>query len=234
MYFPFFFDPTMILLLPALIIAFWAQAKVSSTFEKYVRQPSTIRLPAAQVAKQLLENSGVYGVNVEMIPGQLTDHYDPRSKTLRLSQAVFSSNSIAAIGVAAHEAGHAIQHATRYVPLGIRNSLVPVAQFGSSLSFPLLLIGILFAIPFLAQLGVYLFTGVVLFQLVTLPVEYNASNRAIALLERGAYLTRQEIGGAREVLNAAALTYVAAALTAALNLFRLLLITGMLGGRDEQ
>ncbi|MBC7344569.1 MAG: zinc metallopeptidase, partial [Clostridia bacterium] len=123
MYFPFFFDPTMILLLPALIIAFWAQAKVSSTFEKYVRQPSTIRLPAAQVAKQLLENSGVYGVNVEMIPGQLTDHYDPRSKTLRLSQAVFSSNSIAAIGVAAHEAGHAIQHATRYVPLGIRNSL---------------------------------------------------------------------------------------------------------------
>ncbi|KKM12937.1 hypothetical protein SY88_01165 [Clostridiales bacterium PH28_bin88] len=231
--FPLFWDPTMIILIPAIILSLWAQSKVQSTFQRYLRVPSASRLTGAAVARQLLDRSGVDDVKVEMTPGHLSDHYDPRSKTLRLSPQVYQSSSLAALGVAAHETGHAIQHESGYFPLEFRNSFVPVAQIGSNLAFPLLIIGLIFAMPVLAKVGVYLFTAVVLFQLITLPVEYNASNRAIALLEGYGYITREEVGPTRRVLSAAALTYVAAALTAVLTLVRLLILSGMLGNRDE-
>lgn len=229
----FFWDPTFILLIPGIIIAAWAQHKVTSTFDKYYRVGSLSGVTAAQAARQILNRQGLDDVTVEMVPGKLSDHYDPRAKALRLSQQVYHSNSLAAIGVAAHEAGHAIQHDDGYVPLSIRATLVPVAQFGSNAAWILLLLGLFLGFPELARIGVYAFAGVVLFQLVTLPVEYNASSRAIALLEGGGYLTREEIPQTKKVLDAAALTYVAAALMGILQLVRLLIISGMLGRRDE-
>ncbi|MBC7346979.1 MAG: zinc metallopeptidase [Clostridia bacterium] len=232
--FPFWgWDPTLILLLPAILLSLYAQAKVQSTFQHYLRVPSSSGLTGAAVARQLLERSGIREVRVEMIGRSLGDHYDPRSRVLRLSPEVYQSSSLAALGVAAHEAGHAIQHFRGYLPLALRTAFVPVAQLGSNLAFPLLLFGLLLGLPPLVRFGVYAFVAVVLFQLITLPVEYNASGRALALLEGGGYIRRQEIGAARKVLDAAALTYVAAALMAVLNLVRLLLISGMLGGRDE-
>lgn len=233
MYWPFFFDPTIIILIPAILISIYAQAKVNSTFQHYLRVPSSSGLTGAQVAKQLMERAGLYDVKIEMIHQTLGDHYDPRKKVLRLSPEVYNGSSISSLGVAAHETGHAIQHDVAYLPLQLRSFFVPVAQFGSNLAFPLLIIGLLMSWPTLAYVGVYLFAAVVLFYLVTLPVEYNASNRAVALLESGGYISRSETAAARKVLGAAALTYVAAALTAVLNLVRMLLITGMLGGRDE-
>jgi len=229
----FFWDPTFILLIPGIILAAWAQSKVSSTFDKYYRVRSSTGITAAQAARNILNQKGLDDVAVEVIPGKLSDHYDPRAKVLRLSQPVYHSNSLAAIGVAAHEAGHAFQHDEGYVPLSIRASLVPAAQFGSSASWILLLAGLFLGLPGLARLGVYAFSAVVLFQLVTLPVEFNASSRALALLESGGYLTREEIPQTKKVLNAAALTYVAAALMGVLQLVRLLIISGMLGRRDE-
>ncbi|MGI6065588.1 MAG: zinc metallopeptidase [Bacillota bacterium] len=229
----FFWDPTFILLIPGIILAAWAQHKVSATFDKYYRVRSLSGITAAQAARRILNQKGLDDVTVELIPGRLSDHYDPRAKALRLSEQVYHSNSLAAIGVAAHEAGHAFQHDEGYVPLSIRASLVPVAQFGSSASWILLILGLILGLPGLARIGVYAFSGVVLFQLVTLPVEYNASSRALALLETGGYLTREEIPQTKKVLDAAALTYVAAALMGILQLVRLLIISGMLGNRDE-
>ena len=168
-----------------------------------------------------------------MTGGHLSDHYDPRSRKVRLSSQVYSGTSLASLGVAAHEVGHAIQHDTGYAPLHIRNSIIPVTQIGSTLSFPLLLIGLLMGSPSLAQLGVLLFAAVVFFQVITLPVEYNASSRALAILDGEGFLGREELAGTKKVLDAAALTYVAAALMAFLNLFRLLLISGMLGNRED-
>lgn len=229
---PLFFDSTMIILLPAIILTFYAQAKIQGAYSKYSRVASSVGLTGAAVARQLLSRAGIHDVEVEMIPGELTDHYDPRHKKLRLSPQVYNSTSIAAIGIAAHEAGHAIQHDTGYFPLAIRNSLAPVAQLGSNMAVPLLLIGLLIGAMGLVKFGIYAFVTVVLFQLITLPVEFNASSRAIALLEEGGYLTQAEVGPAKDVLSAAALTYVAAALTAILTLVRFLVLAG-LARRDE-
>ncbi|HBT20054.1 MAG TPA: peptidase [Peptococcaceae bacterium] len=230
--YPFFFDPTMIILIPAIILSLYAQIKVQSAFERYSRVPSSCGLTGAEVAERLLRSSGINDVRIERIPNVLGDHYDPRHKVLRLSPGVYNSTSLAALGVAAHEAGHAIQHDVGYFPLELRSSLVPVAQFGSMAAFPILLIGILLGSPFLAKLGVYAFTGVVLFQLVTLPVEYNASSRAIALLQANGFISGQEAEHTKKVLDAAALTYLAAAVAAVLSLLRLLMISRMFGG-DE-
>lgn len=231
MFFPFY-DPTMIILIPAIILSFYAQAKVQSAYAKYSQIRSSVGLTGAAVARQLLQQARINDVEVEMVQGKLTDHYDPRHKKLRLSPQVYQSSSIAALGIAAHETGHAIQHDVGYFPLAFRNNLAPVAQFGSNLAFPLLFIGLFLGSLNLAKLGVYAFVAVVLFQLITLPVEFNASNRAIALLEGGGYLTREEVKPAKTVLSAAALTYVAAALSAVLTLVRLLLLSGMLR-RDD-
>jgi len=223
----FFWDPTMIILIPALILAGWAQIRVQSTFAKYSKVASSRRITGAEMAATLLRHGGLHSVRVERIPGNLTDHYDPRSKILRLSDTVYDNNSVAALGVAAHEVGHAFQHETGYLPLGIRNAIVPVASFASSASFPLILIGLLFGLPDLALIGVFIFTAVVAFQLITLPVEFNASSRAVALLHSGGHITSQEVPLVKKVLGAAALTYVAAALVSFLNLARFLLILGV-------
>jgi Zn-dependent membrane protease YugP len=234
MYFPgLFFDPTMILLIPGIILAMYAQGKVQSTFHRYSQVLSQRGITGAQAARRILDSYGLFDVEIEMTGGQLSDHYDPKARKVRLSNEVFRGTSLASLGVAAHEVGHAIQHDTGYVPLHIRNSIIPVTQIGSTLSFPLLFIGLLMGSPSLAQLGVLLFTAVVFFQLITLPVEFNASSRALAILDGEGFLNREELTGTKKVLKAAALTYVAAALMAFLNLFRLLLISGMLGNRDD-
>lgn len=227
-----FFDPTMILLIPGIILAMYAQGKVQSTYQRYARVAARGGYTGAQVARMILDDNGLENVAIELTPGELTDHYDPRVRKLRLSNNIYHGHSLASLGIAAHEVGHAIQHATGYAPLHIRNNIAPVAQFGSSLSFPLLILGIIMSAPSLVQLGVLLFSGVVLFQLITLPVEFNASSRAMNILATEGFITREEVGGTKQVLSAAALTYVAAALMAALNLVRLLLISGMLGRRE--
>ncbi|MGB9660628.1 MAG: zinc metallopeptidase [Moorellaceae bacterium] len=226
-------DPTFVLLLPAILLSLYAQFKVQSTFEYYSHIASHRGLTGAEVARSLLDRAGLHYVRLEMVRGFLTDHYDPRGRVLRLSPPVYQSNSLAALGVAAHETGHALQHRTGYLPLRLRSALVPVVSLGSNLAIPLLLLGLVFGLPSLARLGVYAFMLAVVFTLITLPVEFNASRRALALLESGGYLTGQELVGARQVLNAAALTYVAAALTAVLNLIRLMLLAGFFGRRDE-
>jgi Zn-dependent membrane protease YugP len=231
MFFPFF-DPSMLIVLPGLLLAMYAQFMVHTTFSSYTRVYSQRGMTGAQAAREILDSQGLNYVPVEMIDGQLTDHYDPRDKVLRLSPEVYRGSSIASLGVAAHEAGHALQHAHGYYPLNLRNSLVPVANFGSTLAFPLFLIG-LFISPALVKLGLWLFAAVLVFQVVTLPVEFNASNRAIALLEGQNFIGGSEVAGTKKVLNAAALTYVAAVLVSLLQLVRLLLISGLLGNRDD-
>lgn len=221
-----FFDPTMVLILPAFALALWAQFRVKSTFAKYSEIPSRRGMTGAQVANSILERNRL-DVAVEPIEGSLTDHYDPRDKTLRLSEDVYGSRSIAALGVAAHETGHAIQHAHHYLPLQLRSNLVPVANFGSTLAMPLFLIGLFFpAASFLMDIGILLFTFAVVFALVTLPVEFDASSRAIQVLSQQGYLAPDEIDSARKVLNAAAWTYVASAAMAILQLVRLLILRG--------
>jgi len=232
MFFPFFFDWTIIILIPAILLAGYAQIKVKSTFNKYAKVSADSGLTGAQVAKKLLDEAGIYDVSIELTQGSLSDHYDPKKKVLRLSPEVYQRASLAALGVAAHETGHAIQHNVGYFPLELRSSFVPVASIGSSLAFPLLIIGVLLSSPSLAYIGIYAFSAAVLFQIITLPVEFNASNRAVAILEGGGYVSRQEVSGARKVLNAAALTYLAAALMAVLNLVRMLAIVGFFGGDD--
>lgn len=229
----FFWDPTMILLIPAVIITAYAQMKVQSTYHKYSQVASKRGMTGADVARYILNQNGLHDIPVERVAGELSDHYDPRSRVVRLSAGVYSSTSLAALGVAAHEVGHAVQHDTGYLPLYIRNTIVPVTQFGSCLAMPLFFIGLFMGSPMLAEVGVILFSAIVFFQIVTLPVEFNASSRALATLSGEGFLDETELKGTRKVLSAAALTYVAAALMAVLELVRLLIISGALGGNDD-
>ena len=221
-------DPWFILLIDAMIFSMVAQSKVSSTFNKYSRIRNRAGFTGAQVATQMLQNAGIYDVSVQRVAGNLTDHYDPRTKTLRLSQGVYDSMSVAALGVAAHETGHAIQHDVGYAPLALRSFFVPLANFGSRLAFPLIVIGFIVAGggSTLVTLGILFFSLSVAFTVITLPVEFIASHRAIDLLVADVFLTSDEIGGAKKVLSAAAMTYVAAAFTAVVQLLRLIAIFG--------
>ncbi len=216
--------PGTIYVLIAFVFAVYAQGKVKSTYSRYARISNSRGLTGAETARALLQQHGVYDVEVELTSGRLTDHYDPRVKKLRLSQEIYHGNSLAALGIAAHETGHALQHNQNYAPLSFRNAIVPVAQLGSSLALPLLFLGLAMSLPGLADLGILFFLGAVIFQIVTLPVEFNASSRALAMLGDGNYLSQQELGPARAVLQAAALTYVAAAAAAIAQLLRLLSI----------
>ncbi len=223
-----FFDPTMLVIIPAMIFALYAQSKVSTTFSKYSNVHSRRGYTGADVARQLLLASGITDVSVERISGHLTDHYDPTHKVLRLSDSVYNATSIAALGVAAHETGHAIQHKEGYFPLTFRTAIFPIVNIGSKLSMPLIVIGLLFGFwsgsNLLLLIGIIMFALVVFFQIVTLPVEFNASSRALRLLSDYNYLSPDEIQPARKVLSAAAMTYVAAAAVAISNLLRFLLI----------
>ena len=221
-------DPMYFLVILAFIFSMVAQTKVSTTFNKYSRVRNRAGFTGAQVATQMLQNAGIYDVSVQRVAGNLTDHYDPRTKTLRLSQSVYDSTSVAALGVAAHETGHAIQHDVGYAPLGLRSMLVPLANFGSRLAIPLILIGFIFSGggSALVTIGILFFSLSVLFTLITLPVEFNASHRAIDLLVADGFLANDEIGGAKKVLSAAAMTYVAAAFAAIAELLHLLAIFG--------
>lgn len=230
MYFPFL-DWTIILILPGLILTLWAQAKVKSAFGKYSKVRSRSGATGAQVARSILDGYGLQSVGIEPTRGQLTDHYDPRAGVLRLSEGVYGSPSIAALGIAAHEAGHAVQHSVRYPALVLRTAVAPAAATGSQLGIWLFMIGLFVSYAYhgmtwLMDAGIILFGVAVVFTIITLPVEFNASSRAIAVLERGGYLTSDEIPQAKKVLDAAAWTYVAAAATAVLSLLRLLILRG--------
>lgn len=223
----YYWDPTYILVIIGAILSLAASAKVKSTFAKYSKIRSGTGMTGAQAAKRVLDSAGIYGVRIERVSGELTDHYDPRSKVLRLSEGVYNSSSIASVGVAAHECGHAIQDDKGYVPLVLRSTLVPVASFGSKLSFPLIILGVIlgFSKP-LIYIGIIMFSLAVLFQIITLPVEFNASRRAVDLIERTGILYGDEIKGTKKVLSAAALTYVASAASSVLMLLRLVLLYG--------
>lgn len=223
MYYGYGLDPTMILLIPAILFTMYAQFKVSTTTNKYLKVRAYSGYTGEQVARRILSTNGLDKVNVQVVGGHLSDHYDPRKRTVRLSEDVYYGTSITSISVAAHECGHAIQHAERYAPLTFRSTLVPVVNFASSFSWILILIGFIMTGPFL-KFGIILFSITVLFQLVTLPVEFNASSRALNQLEGLGIVSTDERRKSRKVLTAAALTYVAAALTAALQLLRLVLI----------
>lgn len=220
----YYWDNTYILVLIGMAISAVASANVSSTFKRFSAVVSARRITAQEAAAQILRRAGIYDVRIERIRGNLTDHYSPNEKVLRLSDSVYGSTSVAAIGVAAHECGHAIQHAHGYGALKLRSASVPVANIGSKLSWPLILLGLALGYVELAQIGVFLFSFVVLFQLVTLPVEFNASNRALDILEETGMLGDTELKGASKVLRAAALTYVAALLSSLLQMLRLLMI----------
>ncbi len=226
-----FFSPTeLILIVVGGIITLWAQMKVKSTFAQFSQVRSRSGVTGAQVARDILRSNDVQDVEIEETAGSLTDHYDPKAKKLRLSSDIFRSSSVAALGVAAHEAGHAMQHHVGYAPLQVRNGIFPIANLGSTLAFPLFIAGFFFRSGFMMDIGIWLFLGAVIFQLITLPVEFNASRRALLQLESGSYLTRDEIGSARKVLSAAALTYVAATAVALMHLVRLLILRG---SRDD-
>lgn len=225
------FDRTYILLIIGMLLSLAASAKLKSTFAKYRRIRSASGLTGAEAAARILRAAGITDVQIRAIPGSLTDHYDPRTKTVSLSQDIYGQTSLAAVGVAAHECGHAIQHAVHYTPLEMRSTIVPVANLGSSLSWPLFLIGLLAGIRPLTTAGIVLFSLAVLFQLVTLPVELNASSRALRMLEGTGILGVSEVKGARKVLTAAALTYVAALAASILQLLRLLILAG--GRRND-
>lgn len=227
MYWPFFYDWTYILLIPALILSMWAQFRVSSTFSRFSKVRASSGMTATQMAEQLLHAEGVYDVSVERTRGNLTDHYDPKNMVLRLSDSTANSTSVAALGVAAHEAGHVLQHRDGYAPLMLRTAAVPVVNIGSNLSWPLFLVGVIFSWEPLLYAGIALFALAVLFALITLPVEFNASKRALAALETNGYLQPgEEMRGAKKVLSAAAMTYVASAFMAIMQLLRLLAIAG--------
>lgn len=221
----FYFDATYILLIPAILLSFWAQAKINSAFNHYSQVRSINGYTGADAARKLLDANGLYDVPVEVVAGKLTDHYDPANRAMRLSEEVFYGTSVASIGVAAHETGHAFQHKEHYAPLEIRNSIVPAVNISSSASWILFFAGMIFSIPVLARVGVLLFAAVVVFHLITLPVEFDASNRALKLLENRGILYGDEVKGAKKVLSAAAMTYVAAALMAISQLIRLIIIS---------
>ena len=224
-YYGMFFDPTFIILVPALIVSAWAQFKVSSTFNEYERIDSFNRYSGYNVARMLLDDAGLYDVQIETVRGKLSDHYDPTKRILRLSSGIYTGTSVAALGVAAHEVGHAIQHKEKYSALIFRNSIAPAVNFASSMSWLLFIAGIILNFSGLTTVGILLFSAVVVFQLVTLPVEFNASSRALKLLEQRGILYGNEVNGAKKVLNAAALTYVAATLMAVSQLLRLIVLS---------
>ena len=221
-----------ILIIPTMLFAFWAQSRVSSTFNKYSRVMSRGGYTAAEICRRILDSNGLYHVRIEHISGNLTDHFDPSTNVVRLSDTVYGSRSVACIGVAAHEVGHAIQYAVGYVPIRVRAAIIPITNFGSKLSMPLILLGFLFQWQPIVNLGIILFSLMTLFQLVTLPVELNASRRALKTLEGDSILYGEEVSQAKNVLTAAALTYVAALLTSAAQLLRLILIYGRRNNRD--
>jgi len=219
-------DSTYLLVLLGVVLSALASSKVKTTFNRYQRVRSMSGMTGAEAASRILRSAGIHDVQIQRVSGNLTDHYDPRSKVLRLSDSVYGSASIAAIGVAAHECGHAVQHDRGYAPLSIRSVLVPIANFGSQLSWPIFFAGLIFSIDPLLQVGILLFLGAVLFQLVTLPVEFNASSRALRMLQDNGILGGEEIRGTRKVLNAAALTYVASLAASVLQLLRLIILAG--------
>jgi len=232
------FDWTyLVLVLPCVLLSLWASSNVNSTFKKYSQQYSTRRLTGAEAARRVLSVNGVHGVRIDRVSGNLTDHFDPKTNVIRLSDSVYDSTSTAAIGVAAHEAGHAVQYAQDYAPIKLRAAIIPLTNFGSKLAMPLILIGLLLSFAegfsfFFVYLGIACFGLSLVFQLVTLPVEFNASRRAMTAIEDGGLLTTEEQKGARKTLKAAALTYVAATATALAQLLRLILIFGRRHRRD--
>lgn len=224
----YYWDPTYILVVIGAVICMIASARVKGTFNKYSQLRSMSGMNGAQVAQRVLQAAGIYDVQVRHVSGSLTDHYDPRTKTVNLSDPVYNATSVAALGVAAHECGHAIQHAKSYAPLSIRSALVPIANFGSMLAWPVILIGLLFntrSSGLIIDIGILLFSAAVLFQLVTLPVEFDASRRALVMLRTQGILADDELRYTRRVLKSAALTYVASAAAAILQLLRIILIT---------
>lgn len=227
-----FWDPTYILVLIGAVICAIASWNVSSTYKKFSSTHNARGLTAEAVAAMILQSAGITDVRIQRVSGSLTDHYSPTEKILRLSDSVYGSRSVAAIGVAAHECGHAIQHRVGYSPLKLRSAAVPIANIGSMLSWPVIVLGLILGYTGLAQVGVFLFSFVVLFQLITLPVEFNASNRAMAVLKERGILMGGELTGAEKVLRAAALTYVASLFSSILQLLRLVLLTGGNRRRD--
>jgi len=227
----FIYDPTFIMMIPAVLLALYAQFKVNSAFKKYSEVTSARGLTGAETAREILGNAGISDVSIEQASGRLTDHYDPKTKTLRLSEAVYNSKSLAAVGVAAHEVGHAIQHDCGYAPLGLRSAIVPAVNLGSNLAWPILLVGMILTSYtgefgwIFVQIAIVLFTLVVIFSLITLPVEFNASSRAVASLQSNGILTANEITPVKKVLNAAAMTYVASAAMAIIQLLRAVLLS---------
>lgn len=220
----------LVLILPAMLLGLWAQARVNSTFNRYSHVRCRQGYTGSQIARRILDANGLTDVRIEGIRGNLTDHYDPTARVVRLSDSVYDSPSIAAIGVAAHEVGHAIQHANSYAPLTLRNAIIPVTNIGSKLSIPLILLGVVMSFQPLVTLGIVAFSLMAVFQLVTLPVEFNASSRALATLNGEHYLDEEEVYGARKVLSAAALTYVAALVMSLAQLIRLI---ALFGNRDR-
>ncbi len=219
-----FYDSTMLFLIPAILLSLYAQSKIKSAYNIYSRERLESHMTGAEVARKVLDQAGLFDVSIQRIAGNLTDHYDPRTKVLRLSQEVYDKSTIASAGVAAHEAGHAIQDDQEYAPLKIRGIMVPLASIGSQFSMIIIIGGLIFGIAGLMDVGIILFSLVVLFQLITLPVEFNASSRALAVLGDSRILTMSEIPKAKKVLDAAALTYVAAAFSSIMTLVRLLVI----------
>ncbi|MBQ8654402.1 MAG: zinc metallopeptidase [Clostridia bacterium] len=220
----FYWDWTYILIIPGLLLGLWAQAKVKGAYAEWSRVGTRLGRSACDVVDDMLRRNGNNKVRIFQTQGELTDHYDPSNETLKLSQGVYASSSVAALGIAAHEAGHAMQKHEHYAPLKLRTAVVPVVNIGSSLSTPLFLAGIIFSWEPLVGIGILLFSLSVIFALITLPVEFNASSRAVKMLTEGGYITGEEERGVRKVLNASALTYVASAVTSLLSLLRLLLI----------
>ncbi len=225
----FFGDMTFVLLIPVMILAFWTQSNVQSVYQKFKRVRHSSGMTGAQTAQYILRRNGINDVSVREVQGTLSDHYNPRTKEVCLSSDIYHGASISSVTIAAHEVGHAMQHANGYVPLNIRASILPVAQFGSGAAFPLFLIGFFFSLPFLMDLGIIFFAGAFLFQVVTLPVEFNASSRAVNQLSNGINMQNEETVYSRKVLRAAALTYVASTLVALVHLIRLIILRG---GRD--
>ena len=227
----FYYDWTVLIVLPALIMSIWAQIKVSSTFRKYSTLKTARGITGADAARRVLDANGLYDVRIEHIHGDLTDHYDPRENVIRLSDTVYANSSAAAVGVACHEAGHAVQHAVGYGPIKLRMSIIPVTRVGSMLSMPLFFVGLLLASDALLLGGILLYSAVTFFQLVTLPVEFNASSRALEAIKSSALLNSDELSASEEVLSAAAMTYVAALATSLLTLLRLIVLANGRGNR---
>ena len=234
-YYPgFYFDSTYILIFIGAIISLWASSRVKSTYARYDRQSVLRGVTGAQAAEMILHRAGIYDVSIQRVSGSLTDHYDPSRRVLRLSDSVYGRASVAAVGVAAHECGHAIQHHQGYAPLQMRTTLVPICNFGNMISWPMIMLGVFMGWNMtLIRVGIILFCAVIVFQLVTLPVEFNASSRALEMLSSLGILHGDENDGAKKVLSAAALTYVAAAAASILQLLRLVLLFGGRGRRDD-